>query len=56
MPHAAVQKAARVGTCPDRPYLIPQIGYDQSSAICGFNITSPSAFRTEAVVAAVFPF
>jgi hypothetical protein len=36
--------------------LFRKIGYDQSSAICGFNITWPGAFRTEAVVAPVFPF
>ena len=56
MPHATVQNAGRAGTCPDKDYLISQISYDQSSAICGFNIARSSAFRTEAVVAAIFSF
>jgi hypothetical protein len=56
MPHATVQNAGRAGTCPDKRYLIPQISYDQSSAICGFSIAWSSAFRVEAVVAAIFSF
>ena len=56
MPHATVQNAGRVGTCPDKGYLIPQISYDQSSAICGLNIAWFGAFGTQAVVAAIFPF
>jgi hypothetical protein len=56
MPHATVQNAERAGTCPDKGYFIPQISYDQSWAICGFNIACSSAFRTEAVVAALFSY
>ncbi len=41
---------------PDKGYRVPQLSYDQSSAICGFNLAWPSAFRTEAVVAAIFSF
>jgi ribosomal protein L5 len=37
-------------------YLIPQISYDQSSAICGLNIAWSGAFGTQAVVAAIVPF
>jgi len=56
MPHATVQNAGRAGTCPDKRYLIPQISYDQSSAICGVNIAWSGAFRVEAVVASILSF
>jgi hypothetical protein len=56
MPHATVQNAGPAGTCPDKGYLIPQISYDEPSAICGFNIAWSSAFRSQAGVAAIFSF